>query len=45
LPFRVNAVFPEHRPANPLVDGFMASLSDAACAIKARLADMHAGSR
>jgi DNA-binding transcriptional LysR family regulator len=38
LPFRVNAVFPEHRPANPLVQAFVASLTDAAKAIKARLA-------
>jgi DNA-binding transcriptional LysR family regulator len=37
FPFRVNVVFPEHRPANPLVETFMASLIEAADAIKARL--------
>ena len=38
FPFRVNVVFPEHRPANPLVDAFMASLAAAAEAIKRQLA-------
>jgi len=38
FPFRVNVVFPEHRPGNPLVQAFMASLRDAADAIKERLA-------
>jgi DNA-binding transcriptional LysR family regulator len=38
FPFRVNVVFPEHRPANPLVDAFMASLAAAADAIKRQLA-------
>lgn len=38
FPFRVNVVFPEHRPANPLVDAFMASLRAAAGAIEERLA-------
>ncbi|MNT82158.1 DNA-binding transcriptional regulator LysR [compost metagenome] len=38
FPFRVNVVFPEHRPGNPLVDAFMASLREAASAIKERLA-------
>jgi len=38
FPFRVNVVFPEHRPGNPLVAAFMESLHDAAAAIKGRLA-------
>lgn len=38
FPFRVNVVFPEHRPGNPLVGAFMESLRDAAAAIKGRLA-------
>ncbi|KRC86414.1 HTH-type transcriptional activator CmpR [compost metagenome] len=38
FPFRVNVVFPEHRPGNPLVDAFMASLREAASAIKEGLA-------
>ncbi len=38
FPFRVNVVFPEHRPGNPLVGAFMESLRDAAAAIKRRLA-------
>lgn len=38
FPFRVNMVFPEHRPANPLVDAMSASLVEAATAIKDRLA-------
>ncbi|AVJ28735.1 LysR family transcriptional regulator [Achromobacter spanius] len=38
FPFRVNVVFPEHRPGNPLVGAFMDSLRDAAAAIKGRLA-------
>lgn len=37
FPFRVNVVFPEHRPGNPLVGAFMASLREAAAAIEARL--------
>jgi len=38
FPFRVNVVFPEHRPGNPLVGAFMESLRDAAAAIEGRLA-------
>ena len=38
FPFRVNVVFPEHRPGNPLVGAFMESLRDAAAAIEAKLA-------
>ena len=38
FPFRVNVVFPEHRPGNPLVGGFMTSLRDAATAIQRKLA-------
>lgn len=38
FPFRVNLVFPEHRPKNPLVDAFTATLRDEAEQIRARLA-------
>ena len=38
FPFRVNLVFPEHRPKNPLVDAFTASLRDEAAQIRGRLA-------
>ena len=38
FPFRVNVVFPEHRPGNPLVGAFMESLRDAVAAIERRLA-------
>lgn len=38
FPFRVNVVVPEHRPANPLVDAFMASLAAAAESITSQLA-------
>lgn len=38
FPFRVNVVFPEHRPGNPLVDAFLGSLREAASAIENRLA-------
>ena len=38
FPFRVNVVFPEHRPGNPLVGAFMESLRDAAAATEAKLA-------
>ncbi|MCH1993342.1 LysR substrate-binding domain-containing protein, partial [Achromobacter xylosoxidans] len=38
FPFRVNLVFPEHRPRNPLVDPFTAMLRDEAAQMRARLA-------
>lgn len=38
FPFRVNLVFPEHRPKNPLVDAFTATLRDEAQQIRVRLA-------
>ena len=37
LPFRVNVVIPEHRPANPLVQAFLGSLGAAAEAITGAL--------
>jgi len=43
FPFRVNVVFPEHRPGNPPVVAFMASLREAAAAIEARLAAAEEG--
>jgi DNA-binding transcriptional LysR family regulator len=38
FPFRVSVVFPEHRPGNPLVGAFMASLREATAAVESRLA-------
>ena len=38
FPFRVSVVFPEHRPGNPLAGAFMASLREAAAAVRERLA-------
>jgi DNA-binding transcriptional LysR family regulator len=38
FPFRVSVVFPEHRPGNPMVGAFMASLREAAAAVERRLA-------
>ena len=38
FPFRVNLVFPEHRPKNPLVDVFTAALREEAAQIRTRLA-------
>lgn len=38
FPFRVNVVFPEHRPGNPLVGAFMESLRGTAAAIEGKLA-------